>query len=464
MNARVEELRRTANAAAHKAPPATALDKRAAIERARTTLAPTIRNAPDYPAESLGPLADACEAIATEGQLEAAMAGQCLLAAASLLTQGLFNVRTLAGVKPLSVNLLTEGDSGDGKSTAETATLAPVREWQRKQSKAYRLACEQADKDAMPRPPHRLVKDPTVEGLRRDLDTGPASQGIFSSEGAAMLTGYGMSAEQRTKTAAVLNALWDDGHLSVSRATGGRVERYGCRLAIHLLIQPTIASEVIGDPALTAIGLWPRFMLAWPAPGAPRVARVFDPGSIPAVGRYWQRCNDLLDLALPDDATDNPVIDADESAQTIIRAAFERFEREGKRGSLRVIKPFALRGTEHLYRVAAVLAAFDGRHVITADDARNALSLVIYSLDTWRAVIDEGAADPTAHHALRLYEWLLERAGLGAEVAQITRVGPACVRSKDRRDAAIEMLAEHGLCARIGGAVVAIVGGGNGTT
>jgi hypothetical protein len=123
---------------------------------------------------------------------------------------------------------------------------------------------------------------------------------------------------------------------------------------------------------------------------------------------------------------------------------------------LRVIKPFALRGTEHLHRVAAVLAAFDNRRVIGADDARNAFALVVYSLDTWRALIDEGAADPTTHHALRLYEWLLERAGLGSEVAQITRVGPACVRSKDRRDAAIAMLIEHQLAARFGSVVVAI--------
>lgn len=450
--------------ATRRAAPTGALDKKAAIEYARKALAPNIRSAPPYPVEALGPLADACQAIADEGQLEPAMAGQCLLGAASLLTQGLCNVRTLAGIKPLSLALLTFGDSGDGKTTAESAALAPVAEWQRVQSKAFRLACEQrADaKEAAPRAPHRLVQDPTVEGLRRDLDTGPCSQGIFSSEGASMLTGYGMSAEHRAKTAAVLNGLWDSGHLSVSRATGGRVERYGCRLAIHLLIQPSIAAEVVGDPALTAIGLWPRFMLAWPAPGAPRKARVFDPAKLPAVGRYWQRCMELLAQALPEDATDCPVICADGAAQSIVEAAFERFEVEGKRGTLRVVKPFALRGTEQLHRVAAVQAAFAGRHAITAEDARNALALTIYSVDTWRALIDEGAADPTAHHALRLYEWLLERAGLGADVAQLTRTGPACIRSRDRRDSAIEMLLDHRLCARIGGAIVATVGGRDG--
>jgi len=85
--------------------------------------------------------------------------------------------------------------------------------------------------------------------------------------------------------------LWDAGHLSVSRVTGGRVERYGRRIALHWLIQPMAASEAIGDPLLSALGFRPRFLAAWPEQQAPRLARKFRPEALPAVGAYWQRCN-----------------------------------------------------------------------------------------------------------------------------------------------------------------------------
>ena len=236
---------------AKQAASAPAFDRDAAVKRARELLAPALREreAPTYPVAALGPLADACEAIATHGQVQPAMVGQCLLGAASLLTQGLHNVETLAGKRPLSLYLLTLGDSGDGKSTAQGPALHCLHEWQREAAKEFSAALADHDKakatrkkgeepPEAPASPYRLMRDATVEGLRRDLDCGPCSQGIFTDEAAAVLSGYGMTPEHRAKTAGVFSGLWDNGHLSVSRATGPRVERYGRRVALHWLIQP----------------------------------------------------------------------------------------------------------------------------------------------------------------------------------------------------------------------------------
>jgi len=252
-------------------------------------LTPRTRGTP-YPVEALGQLAAACRAIAEHGQLDPAMAGQCLLGAAAVLTQGLFNVQALGGVKPLSLYLLTLGDSGDGKSTAEEAALAPLWHWQREANAAYageveRVQAERARRKKGepapedPRPPHRLCMDATVEGLRRDLSGGAMSQGVFTSEAGAMLAGYGMSAEQRAKTAATFSGLWDRGLLSVSRVTGPRTERHGCRLAMHWLVQP-VALLSPGRCLLAAMGFWPRFVIAWPSPATPRKA----------VPLHWSRC------------------------------------------------------------------------------------------------------------------------------------------------------------------------------
>jgi hypothetical protein len=445
-------------------------DRAEAIKRARALLAPSLvgRQAPSYPVAALGPLAPACAAIAEAGQVQPAMVGQCLLGAASLLTQGLFNVDTLTGKAPLSLYLLTLGDSGDGKTTAQRPALAPVDDWQRQEAKRYAdelKACDQARASRkkgeqvpeVPPNPFRLVADCTVEGLRRDLDTGPCSQGVFTDEAAAILSGYGMSADHRSKTAGVFSKLWDDGHLSVSRVTGGRVERYGRRVALHWLIQPMAAAESIGDPLLAALGFWPRFLAAWPEPQAPRLALGFAPGALPEVRAYWERCEGLLAQMLPEDAGNSPVIPLTHEARALLGKGFERFEVLARRGVLQGVKPFALRATEQACRIAGVLSAFAGHDEVTLEAARGALALVGYSLETWRTVIDEGAADQSGVQALRLYEWLTGRPDWRESLAVIVNGGPGCVRTKDKRDAAIATLRELGLVEVFEGVALALV-------
>lgn len=464
MNAVMHDLAR-----AHAVASAPAFDRTEAIRLARDLLSVKEgRTALAYPIAALGPLAPVCEAVANSAQVQPAMAGQCLLGAASLLTQGLFNVDTLAGPRPLSVFLLTLGDSGDGKSTAEKVAMMAVHKWQRaaarthaeaqrefEASKARRKKSE--DVPEAPASPFRVVNDPTVEGLRRDLDTGPCSQGVFTDEAASILAGYGMSAEHRAKTAGVYSKLYDDGHLSVSRAGAGRVERYGKRLAVHWLIQPMPAAESIGDPMLAHLGFWPRFLAAWPQSQEPRVHRDFSPELQPAVRDFWRRSADLLALPLPDDAGDCPRINLDADARVLLGKAFERFEHEGRRGGLRVIKPFALRATEQVCRVAGVLAAFEGSQQVTLATVRGALALVGYSLETWRSLIDDGAADRGSAQALRLYEWLTGRPGWRELLSVIVNAGPTCARTKEKRDAAIALLHEVGLIEVVAGAAIALM-------
>jgi hypothetical protein len=446
------------------------IDRGSAIRAARQALAPSLvgRQAPAYPVDALGPLAPACKAIASAGQVQPAMVGQALLGAASLLTQGLFNVQTLNGNRPLSLYLLTLGDSGDGKSTAQGAALAPVNDWQRARARDFSGDLKEFEKTKgrrkkgddppeAPSCPFRLVADATVEGLRRDLEGGVCSQGVFTDEAAAILSGYGMSADHRSKTAGVFSKLWDAGHLSVSRVTGGRVERYGRRVALHWLIQPMAASESIGDPLLSALGFWPRFLAAWPEPQAPRLAQAFRPETLPEVGAFWQRCTALLAVPLPDDASDAPVLPLADEARAMLGNAFEGFEREARGGSLREVKPFALRASEQACRVAGVLAAYAGESQVTGANMRGALALVAYSVKTWQAIIEEGAADQRGADALRLYEYLTTRSDWCETLAVIVNGGPACVRSKAKRDAALSVLEAAGLVGVADGRAVALL-------
>lgn len=413
-----------------------------------------------YPVEALEPLAPACKAIAEHGQVRPALAGQALLGAASLLTQGLYNVATLNGPRPLSLYLLTLGDSGDGKSTAQRAALHEVEEWQREAAKQHRgkLRAIQSEPKKkgdpppeLPAPPYRLIRDATVEGLRRDLDTGTSSQGVFTDEAAAILSGYGMSAEHRSKTAGVFSQLWDAGRLSVSRATGGRIERYGKRLAMHWLIQPAGASEAVNDAMLSELGFWPRFLLAWPPAAEPRKQRPFEPGDLPAVRYYWQRCRELLSEPLPEDADRCDVLPLTGEAAQMLGAAFDRFEHEARKGSLSSVKPFALRASEQAARVAGVLTAFAGARAVSAETMAGALALVGHSVEAWRRIIEQGEADQESARALRLYEWLTDPKVNPSGSVQIhgvhgiARRGPRALRSASVIERAIDALETVGL-------------------
>lgn len=428
------------------------------VKIAETALQPATQSAPEYPIEALGPLAAPCRAIADGGQLDPALVGQSLLATAALLTQSTRDVQTLDGSRGLNLYLLTTGLSGDGKSTAERVALHAVKAWQSTHARQYREAVEQAqgapkaEQQSAPKAPYRLMNDATAEGIRRSFMEGIPSQGVFTSEAAAILSGYGMNQENRSKTAATLNALWDAGTLSVARGGAARVELYDRRLSAHWMIQPNAVRETLNDPALSAIGFWPRFLLATPAASAPRTADRFQPETNADIRHYWKRCTELLNASIGEDCSDLIAIAPEPDAFKIAGQFFERMEvaAKTKGGALESVRPFAVRATEQMFRVAGVLAAFQGHNDITQSDARNAIALVSYSLDCWRGAL--GCVDDhnDSEKALQLFRWLVKQRGASVKDAAILQLAPKPLRSRSARDDALIALEHHGLIVRNG--------------
>jgi hypothetical protein len=426
-----------------------------AVAKARAKLLPADPEVSPYPLAALGPLAPAARAIAEAGQLPESMAGQSLLGAAALLAQSHRDVRTLEGCKPLSLYVLTIADSGEGKTTAERVALHPIRELQRAESERHRAAvAASAGKDAPPRAPYRIGANATTEGIRRDFATGVPSQGVFTSEAAAILGGYGMSAEHRAKSAAEFNALWDSGELSVSRALAGRFELHHRRLSAHWQIQPVAARGAILDPLLSSMGFWPRFLVAWPLPSAPRKARPFYPEEHQPIRDYWRRAGELLH-PLSDDCSGLPLIECEPAALRVMKDFFEGMEREAKTegGELESVRPFAIRAPELAFRVAGVLAVFEGRERINEQAARNACALVLHSVETWRGIFGHREESEEAARAVRLFAWLCQRGDRGADCTAISQLGPRPTRPKDSRDAALARLDFAGLIQRTEGGV-----------
>jgi hypothetical protein len=431
-----------------------------AIARARALLmdADDCNETDDYPLDALGSLAPVARCISENAQVRPAMAAQAVLGAVALLTQRIANVRSLDGsTKPLSLFLLTVALSGDGKDAADRAALGAVTEWQKRENKFYQdeLSAyenrDKNDKSPPPRPRHIISGDITIEGQRRAFHEGASAQGVFSTEAGQVLAGHAMSAEQRTKTAASLCGLFDRGQISVIRGGAGRFERHGIRLSTHLMLQPVALGDVLTDDNLAGIGFWPRFLLAWPPELQPRIYRPWRVDQDQIIKSYWQDCNDLLNAQSVDDCDQLPVIELADDARLWLAQFFERNEQQGRRGSLKSVRPWALRATELACRIGGVLAAWDRQTTINKATAQNAAKIVMHSLATWQKAL-AGKADPTPQWALTLFEWMVKRR-LSIPMRDITRLAPPAVRPAGRRDAAVSLLESHCLVTLIDGAV-----------
>ena len=110
-----------------------------------------------------------------------------------------------------------------------------------------------------------ICSEPTYEGYVRLTAGGLPSMGLFSDEGGAFFGGFGMSPDHRLKTAAALSDLWDGKPIKRVRAGDGSFTLPGRRLAVHLMAQPGVAWNFLGDPVLADQGLLSRVLVSAPA-------------------------------------------------------------------------------------------------------------------------------------------------------------------------------------------------------
>lgn len=413
-------------------------------------------NQPVYPINALDSLAEVCTYMHDEMQLPAETAGQSLLGAASLLTQGIYDVETLAGVKPLSLNLLSMLDSGDGKSTADGVALRKISEADRKNHESFQdsmviwCGLSKKEKESEPQPvaPYRLMKSGTIQGIVRSFKEGVSSQGSFTAEAAAMLSGWSMTAEQKRNTLAGLNDLWDGAPVSIVRQGDGRTQLYNNRFCCHWMIQPSAARESLHDELLSTIGTWPRFLIAWPMPMRPRTYKKFDPENSREVTAYWQVCEELLSSQ----ESGRRILKLSDDARALLIRFWEEMEESRNPDSkYHGLKAFCVRGSEQVCRVAGVLAAFknhqnkNAEFNVTDTEIENGIALFRYSLETWLGIF--GRREDVEHQswANDLHAWMLKQKDQEASENSMLRLStPKYLRSKYKRDVALEILRGQG--------------------
>ncbi len=110
----------------------------------------------------------------------------------------------------------------------------------------------------------RIMSEPTFEGLTKLFAIGQPSLGLFSDEGGQFLGGHAMNSDNRQKTLAALNDIWQGNPIRRTRAGDGHATLYGRRLAVHLMVQPTVARGFMADPLAADTGFLSRFLMCEP--------------------------------------------------------------------------------------------------------------------------------------------------------------------------------------------------------
>ena len=441
-----------------------------------------------FPITALGDIGSAvAEQMHAIVQAPLALIGQSLLAAMNQVAQPYANVVIDGRVSPLSDFFLTLGESGERKSAVDGWALAPVRDRQRVLMERYREDLEnfeqallvhdaatkrilgdkklsnsdkqkqltQTDRPVSPVMPLFIVSEPSTEAIQRQLIIGLPSIGLVNDEGGQFLGGYAMSSEKRLATLTTLSRIWDRGEFDRVRVGDGSGSYYGRRLALHLMVQPAVAASLLADPLAREQGFLARCLVSYPASTAgQRRYSEQNLSATPAYTTYAERMRSLLEQRWPvndNNELEPPSLSLNAEAKTAWVAFYNEIENSlGAESRYAPVRSLAAKAPEHVARLAATFAVFDGDPWIHSDHIDRAIYLLDHYLDEALRLWGSGHISADLKLAEETLTWLLEKVGTGRVVplATLYRNGPTALRSASSARKVMQTLQQHGWVAR----------------
>lgn len=456
---------------------------------------PLFRNpeeAMPYPLEALGVLEGVVRETLRIVQAPDALVAGSYLAAASYAAQGLNNVALHGRIYPLSLYFLTVAESGERKTAVDMLATGPIRERQKALHLAQRdeisrwegqvMAWEaqrkgilsntkraqhekKAELDALDKPPPKpwggilLTSEPTFEGLIRLLAEGWPSAGLFSNEGGAFLGGFAMSKEHRLRTIAGLSKLWD-GSEPVDRVRGGDGASllFDRRLALHLMVQPEVARLLLGSTLAQGQGILTRVLAA--APASTAGTRGYVPESVEdtvVFQRYAQRLHAIFERVEQQILGDQdskgqglklPAIGLSAAAKSLW-VDFYNYIEGNLDGELKPIKGLGSKLSEHVLRLAGVLALLENPDatVIDEDAVDQGVTLAEFYAQEALRLTGNYRVPPELALASEVLRWVVAhckaRGRTNFYLAEVYQFGPPAVRSASAARAVIGLLQGH---------------------
>nr|WP_198144848.1 DUF3987 domain-containing protein [Pseudorhodobacter aquimaris] len=330
-------------------------------------------------------------------------------------------------------------------------------------------ASARADLEALgpePTPPpstDRTVSEPTFEGLVRKLTEGQPSIGLFSDEGGQFLGGFAMSKDQRTKTLAALNDLWQGNPIQRTRSGDGCSTLFGRRLAIHLMAQPAVLRDFMADPLTAETGFLPRFLITEPPSTIGTRLHAKTRTNPAALGAFSKRLTAILETAMPMDeqtrALSPRVLPLSAQARDVLIQFSDKVETamDGS-GIYAGVTGYASKAAEHAARIAAVLTLWpdlDARQVEAAT-MTDAVELAEFYLNEALRLKDAAIISAETAKAESLRVWLLDK-WQHPEIlpSEVVQSGPNQLRELKAAKAAIKTLEDAGWLVKLdAGAVI----------
>ena len=441
-----------------------------------------------YPVEAWGKegeiLRDALTAITYHAQVTPAMAGQCMLGALGTIIQQYINAPYALGDKfmPVSLFLLTEGDSGSGKSRTVGFTHKKLFTYQNDKRKEYRTLRDEwlAQKASTPKKDLELwllenpkpkqtillVKSGTIQGFLDNMLIGNTRDIAWSTaEAALFLSGHSLTSDTAKSNISQLCDIWSDG--SFDRLLSPRYDSIeqnsmnGVRFTLDLQGQPPVIAPALNDEAMNGQGLLPRFLFAFPDNMNGQIVYNTDerldakPDNDTRLQAYWQRCRTLLDPIADSVERDNegniirfnmPFKDR-QARKALANYQTEKESQLCKGGKLEKYASYARRLHENASRIASILAYFNDRRFISADDIHRASKLTDYSISERMRYTDKPQAGD--NDTQKLISWLVNYCNrqsvkcLAYSTAQ-SKVTPKHLRQKHNFELIAEVLESEG--------------------
>ena len=441
----------------------------------------------DFPLDCIGPtMAAAVKVIADTIKAPTEICAQSALAAASLISQGLYDVKIDGRQSPSSCFFLTIAGSGDRKSAADTVVLKAIREVERQKilrhqremlefqmrSQVYEAAksrvlrqkkqksIEVLNKEiaALGEPPKAppspimLLQEPTYEGLTKHFAFGWPSVGLFSDEGGRLIGGHALNQENQLKTASGFSETWDGKPTTRSRAGDGTCKLYGRRLAAHLMVQPNVAGLFLGNGLFVGQGLTARFLICHPTSQAGnREYCPTDCTEATEVRALYKRHEELLQRGLNFAGEGSleirpAVLELSDEAKELFREVYDSFESKlAKNGAYANIASFASKGPEHALRLAAVIHCIESDEFqISSSTLKNAATLVHWyageCLRLWGTTTDS----QELILAQATLDWLKNTRRHKVKLQDLYQKGPKGIRSAETSKHIVQILTDHG--------------------
>ena len=442
----------------------------------------------EYPVHALGPLRAAVEAVQGMTQAPVAIPAASALSVASLAVQGFADVETLGGARPTSLYTLTIARSGERKSACDAPLIKALRDHEKEQAKAQRKEMErwrnehalwkgerdrilrdaakgkgekrtaaQADLEALgpePGAPHsidRTVTEPTFEGLTKLFAHGQPSLGLFSDEGGQFLGGHAMNSDNRQKTLAAFNDLWQGNPIRRTRSGDGHATLYGRRLAVHLMVQPTVARGFMSDPLAADTGFLPRFLICEPPSAIGTRMQANAKSDDMALAAFAERLRAILETSMPMNPETRELeprtLRLTPEARDLLVEFSDAIEKaQAPGGDLAHITGTASKAAEQAGRIAGVLTLWRDLEAqnVEAIDIADAIDLAQFYLSEASRLASAAAVSTEIDRAEALRRWLLESwKHPEILVRDVVRFGPNAMRESPKARAALGILEKH---------------------